>query len=307
MIAVVDIFSKRFKSFKAGLKKTSEALTGGLTRILSSGGDKSKILEDIEELLVGADVGVRTAGEIVERVKSGQVPPDADAIRDSIKQEIVRILHSAEPCAAASESTPRVVMVVGVNGTGKTTTIAKLAHRYKSEGKSVLLAAADTYRAAAIEQLEVWAGRVGAAVVKHKLGADAASVAYDACTAAKARGTDVVIIDTAGRLQTKKNLMEEVSKIGRVVGKVVEGAPQEVLLVLDATTGQNAISQALAFSKACGVTGIVVAKLDGTAKGGIVVAIAKELGIPIDYIGTGESLEDLETFDAAAFAEALLG
>jgi fused signal recognition particle receptor len=171
----------------------------------------------------------------------------------------------------------------------------------------VLLAAADTYRAAAIEQLEVWAERVGAQVVKHKPGADAASVAFDACAAAKARGSDLVVIDTAGRLQTKKNLMDEVAKIARVVGKVVEGAPHEVLLVLDATTGQNAVSQARVFSEVCGVTGIVVAKVDGTAKGGIVVAIAKELGIPILFVGTGESLEDIETFDAAAFAEALLG
>ena len=200
-----------------------------------------------------------------------------------------------------------MILVVGVNGTGKTTTIAKLARRHQAEGRSVILAAADTYRAAAIEQLEIWAKRLGSDVVKHKPGADAASVAYDACSAAKARGADVVIIDTAGRLQTKTNLMEEVAKIGRVVGKVVEGAPHEVLLVLDATTGQNAISQAQAFSKACGVTGIVIAKLDGTAKGGIVVAIAKELRIPIDFIGTGETIDDLEPFDAAAFAEALLG
>ncbi len=311
-MVMVDLFSKKLQSFRASLKKTSEVLSGGLTRILSSGEDKSKLIDDVEELLVGADVGVRTASEIVERVKSGQVPASADAIRSAIREEIVRILsgaqpHAPKPGSPASEVRPHVVMVVGVNGTGKTTTIAKLAYRHKSEGRSVIFAAADTYRAAAIEQLEVWAKRVGSSVVKHKPGADAASVAYDACTAAKARGTDVVIIDTAGRLQTKKNLMEEVAKIGRVIGKVVEGAPHEVLLVLDATTGQNAVSQAVAFSKACGVTGIVIAKLDGTAKGGIVVAIAKELGIPIDYVGTGESLENLEPFDAAAFAEALLG
>jgi fused signal recognition particle receptor len=304
---VVDSFSKRLGSLKAGLKKTSEALSGGLARILSSGEDKSTIVEDIEELLVGADVGVRTAGEIVEQVRSGRVPASAEAVRSAIKSEIVRILSAAEPRAAAPAAKPLVIMVVGVNGTGKTTTIAKLANLYRAGGKSVLLAAADTYRAAATEQLEVWAKRVGATVVKHKPGADAASVAFDACTAAKARGVDVVIVDTAGRLQTKKNLMEEVAKIGRVVGKVIEGAPHEILLVLDATTGQNAVSQASAFSGACGVTGIVIAKLDGTAKGGIVIAIAKELGIPIEYVGTGEAVDDLEPFSAAAFAEALLG
>jgi fused signal recognition particle receptor len=311
------VFSKGFESFKARLRKSREALSGGLSRILSSGADRAEILEQVEELLVAADVGVRTATEIVEKVRSAGVSASPDAVRAAIKDEVVAILRSAEAKAepgvgmgagtGAGGAAPRVVMVVGVNGTGKTTTIAKLAHRYREEGKTVLLAAADTYRAAAIEQLEVWAERVGAQVVKHKPGADAASVAFDACAAAKARGSDLVVIDTAGRLQTKKNLMDEVAKIARVVGKVVEGAPHEVLLVLDATTGQNAVSQARVFSEVCGVTGIVVAKVDGTAKGGIVVAIAKELGIPILFVGTGESLEDIETFDAAAFAEALLG
>ena len=304
---MADLFSRKIQSFRAGLKKTSEALSGGLARILGSGGDRSAALDEIEELLVGADVGVKTAGEIVERVRAGQVPADAEGLKAVIKQQIVGILSSAEPPATKSTTKPHVILVVGVNGTGKTTTIAKLARRHQAAGRSVILAAADTYRAAAIEQLEIWAKRLGSDVVKHKPGADAASVAYDACSAAKARGADVVIIDTAGRLQTKTNLMDEVAKIGRVVGKVVEGAPHEVLLVLDATTGQNAISQAQAFSKACGVTGIVIAKLDGTAKGGIVVAIAKELRIPIDFIGTGETIDDLEPFDAAAFAEALLG
>jgi fused signal recognition particle receptor len=301
------VFSKRFESFKAGLKRTREVLSGGLARILTTGGDTGRVLEEIEELLVGADVGVRTATEIVEKVKSGSLPAGPDGLKEAIRQEILGILASAEPGAEAGGAKPRVVMVVGVNGTGKTTTIAKLANRYKAEGQSVLLAAADTYRAAAIEQLEIWAKRVGSQVVKHKPGADAASVAFDACSAAVARGADVVIIDTAGRLQTKKNLMDEVAKIVRVVGKVVDGAPHEVLLVLDATTGQNAVSQARAFAQTCGVTGIVIAKIDGTAKGGIVVAIAREMGIPIKYVGTGESLEDLEPFDAAAFADALLG
>ena len=308
-------FLGKFDKFKTGLKKTREALSGGLARIIGAGQDRDQMFEEIEELLVGADVGARTAAEIVTRARSGDVPDGPDGLKQAIQREIVGILASAEKAATVSataagptaEVRPRVVMVVGVNGTGKTTTIAKLAARYSREGRTVLLAAADTYRAAAIEQLEVWAGRIGAQVVKHKPGADAASVAYDACAAAKARGADVVIVDTAGRLQTKKNLMDEVAKIVRVVGKVVEGAPHEVLLVLDATTGQNAVSQAKAFSEVCGVTGIVVAKIDGTAKGGIVVAIASELKIPIRYVGTGETIEDLEDFNAAAFADALLG
>ncbi|HVP58022.1 MAG TPA: signal recognition particle-docking protein FtsY [bacterium] len=304
---MVDIFSKKIQSFKAGLRKTSEVLSSGISRILSSGEDQAGVTEELEELLIAADIGVETAGQIVERVKAAGPTGGAEGVRAAIKQEIIEMLTSAEPRPQSFAAKPHVVLVVGVNGTGKTTTIAKLAKRYQADGRTVILAAADTYRAAAIEQLEIWAKRIGSTVVKHKPGADAASVAYDACSAAKARGADVVIIDTAGRLQTKANLMDEVAKIGRVVGKVVEGAPHEVLLVLDATTGQNAISQARAFSKACGVTGIVIAKLDGTAKGGIVVAIAKDLGIPIDFVGTGEAIEDLETFDAAAFAEGLLG
>jgi fused signal recognition particle receptor len=212
-------FSGRFDKFKAGLKKTREALSVGLARIIGAGQDRDRMLEEIEELLVGADVGVRTAAEIVDRTRSGGVPDGPDGLRQAIKREIVGILASAEKTASSASSAPgepgacpRVVMVVGVNGTGKTTTIAKLAARYTREGKCVLLAAADTYRAAAIEQLEVWAGRIGSEVVKHKPGADAASVAFDACAAAKARGADLVIVDTAGRLQTKKNLMDEVAK-----------------------------------------------------------------------------------------------
>jgi fused signal recognition particle receptor len=299
------IFSK-IDRFRNGLRRTRDALSSGLARIVG-GGDPDHIVEDIENLLVGADIGVRTATDIVEKVRSSHRSITQEVVRGTIRDEIVDILSSTRAPVSEVATTPHVVMVVGVNGTGKTTTIAKLAHHYKGQGKQVLLAAADTFRAAAIEQLEVWAGRLGVSVIKHKPGADAASVAYDACSAAKARGVDVVIIDTAGRLQTKKNLMEEVRKIGRVVGKVVRDAPHEVLLVLDATTGQNAISQACAFSEACGVTGMVIAKIDGTAKGGIVVAIAKEFKIPIVWLGTGESLEDLEPFDPALFADALLG
>jgi fused signal recognition particle receptor len=301
-----SLFSKKIEGLKSRLKKSRTFLSQGIARVMRAGKDREHILEGIDELLVGADLGVRTASEIVEKVQASGVSMDEDTVRQAIRDEIVGILSSAPAATIDVTVKPHVIMVVGVNGTGKTTTIAKLAHRHIRDGKKTLLAAADTFRAAAIEQLEIWAGRVGADIVKHKPGADAASVAYDACAAAKARGTDVVIIDTAGRLQTKRNLMEEVAKIGRVTGKLIAGAPHEVLLVLDATTGQNAISQAKAFSEACGVTGIAIAKLDGTAKGGIVVAIAKELGIPILYIGTGESPEDLEPFAPEVFAAALL-
>jgi fused signal recognition particle receptor len=301
------LFQKKFQALKASLRKSRSVLAEGLSRMAGGGRDRAATLESIEELLVGADMGVRTAGAIVEKVESSGIPINEESVRETIRSEIVGILSGTPHPRADIRMKPHVIMVVGVNGTGKTTTIAKLAQRHKIDGRRVLLAACDTFRAAAIEQLEVWAGRVDADVVKHKPGADAASVAYDACSAAVSRGMDVVIIDTAGRLQTKKNLMEEVAKIGRVTGKVVDGAPHEVLLVLDATTGQNAISQAKAFSDACGVTGIVMAKLDGTAKGGIVVAIARELRIPIEFIGTGESLDDLAPFDPDAFAAALLG
>jgi fused signal recognition particle receptor len=301
-----NLFSKKIEGLKARLKKSRNLLSEGIARIVRGGQDKARILEEIDELLVGADIGVKTASHIVERVQLTGITIDEASVRDAIRNEIVEILSSGTQSTVKDTLAPRVIMVVGVNGTGKTTTIAKLAYRERQAGRKVLLAASDTFRAAAIEQLEIWAKRVGADIVKHKPGADAASVAYDACAAAKARAMDTVIIDTAGRLQTKKNLMEEVSKIGRVTGKLIEGAPHEVLLVLDATTGQNAISQARAFSEACGVTGIIVAKLDGTAKGGIVVAIAREFGIPIQYIGTGESAEDLEPFDPGLFAAALL-
>jgi len=299
-------FVSRIKNLKTRLKKSRNLLSDGLTRIMRGGGDKARILEEIDELLVGSDIGVRTSAHIVEQVESSGVSLNEENVREAIREEIVGILSPKEPPHVDTATRPHVIMVVGVNGTGKTTTIAKLARRLTQDGKKVILAASDTFRAAAIEQLEIWAGRVGADIVKHKSGADAASVAYDAVSAAMARDVDTVIIDTAGRLQTKKNLMDEVSKIGRVTAKLVEGSPHEVLLVLDATTGQNAVSQARAFSEACGVTGLIVAKLDGTAKGGIVVAIAREFGIPILYIGTGETAEDLEPFDAEVFANALL-
>ncbi len=301
-----NVFSAKLEGLKSRLKKSRNLLSDGLSRIMGSGQDRERILEEIDELLVGADIGVKASAEIIEKVESSGVSITEELVKQAIRDEIIGILSSAPASTIDRETKPHVIMVVGVNGTGKTTTIAKLTYRYKQEGSKVLLAAADTFRAAAIDQLEIWADRAGVDIVKHKPGADAASVAYDACAAAQARNADIVIIDTAGRLQTKKNLMEEVSKIGRVTAKLIDGAPHEVLLVLDATTGQNAISQARAFSETCGVTGIVIAKLDGTAKGGIVVSIAKEFKIPIEYIGTGESFEDLEPFDPDLFTSALL-
>ncbi|MGD9400909.1 MAG: signal recognition particle-docking protein FtsY [bacterium] len=302
-----NLFSRRIESLKKGLRRSREAFSGGISRIVGGGSDREETLDEIEELLIGADLGVRTATGIVDGVRESGESLTADLVRSAIRQELISVLTAVPRPDIHITRKPHVIMMVGVNGTGKTTTIAKLAHRYGAEGKSVLLAAADTFRAAAIEQLEVWAGRLGVNVVKHKPGADAASVAYDACEAARARGVDVLIIDTAGRLQTKRNLMAEVQKIVRVVGKVVDGAPHEVLLVLDATTGQNALSQAGSFAEACGVTGIVMAKIDGTAKGGIVVAIAKEHNIPILYVGTGEKPEDLADFEPGPFVDALMG
>ncbi len=301
-----NLFSRRIESLKKGLKRSREALSGGISRIVRGGHDREAMLNEIEELLIGADLGVKTAQHIVSTVRESRESVTSDLIIASVRQELIDVLTAVPGTGIDLDGKPHVIMIVGVNGTGKTTTIAKLAHRFSSEGRTVLLAAADTFRAAAIAQLEVWAGRLGVGLVKHKPGADAASVAYDACEAAKARGIDVLIIDTAGRLQTKRNLMNEIAKIARVVGKVVEGAPHDVLLVLDATTGQNALSQCESFSEACGVTGIVMAKLDGTAKGGIVVAIAREHRIPMLYLGTGEAVEDLVPFEPEAFVDTLL-
>lgn len=301
-----NLFSRRIESLKKGLKRSRGALSGGILRIVRGGHDREAMLNEIEELLIGADLGVKTAQHIVGTVRESRESVTSDLIIASVRQELIDVLTAVSGTGIDLDGKPHVIMIVGVNGTGKTTTIAKLAHRFSSEGRTVLLAAADTFRAAAIDQLEVWASRLGVGLVKQKPGADAASVAYDACEAAKARGIDVLIIDTAGRLQTKRNLMNEIAKIARVIGKVIEGAPHDVLLVLDATTGQNALSQCESFAEACGVTGIVMAKLDGTAKGGIVVAIAREHRIPMLYLGTGEAVDDLVAFEPEAFVDTLL-
>ncbi len=266
-----------------------------------------EVWEELEELLISADVGVATTAKLISVVKERAAAEKLDGshVRTLLKEEMVRILTVPAAAPTASITPPEVMLVVGVNGSGKTTSIAKLAHLYKKEGKKVLLAAADTFRAAAIDQLKKQGERAGVDVIAHQPGADPGAVVYDALQAAKSRGTDILIIDTAGRLHTKFNLMEELKKVKRVASKFDPTAPHEVVLVLDATTGQNGLMQARYFTEAVGITGIFIAKLDGTAKGGIVLAICDELKLPIKLIGIGEKLEDMVTFNAVDFVEAL--
>jgi len=269
-----------------------------------------KALEALEEALIAADVGPATALELVEAVREEagrKGSGDEELVRRVLRDEIERRLSVPSPLPAPpSPGSPKVVLIVGVNGTGKTTTAAKLGARAVAAGQSVVLAAADTFRAAAIEQLEVWAGRLSIPVIKHKPGADPAAVVHDACTAAKARKADLLLIDTAGRLQTKHNLMEELAKIRRIAAREIPGAPHEVLLVLDAVSGLNGLSQAREFGKSAGVTGLVLTKMDGTAKGGVILAIVRDLNLPVKYVGVGETADDLLDFDAAAFADAVV-
>jgi fused signal recognition particle receptor len=293
-----------FSRLKQRLAKTRQSFAEGFGRILTG---KKKIdaavLEQIEELLITADVGVQTASELIDHIAAQAA--DVEELQKVLRTEILSILsHRARPAPAATQA-PHVIMVVGVNGVGKTTTIGKLAARYTAQGRSVLIAAGDTFRAAAADQLAIWAERAGAEIIRHKDGTDPAAVAFDAVEAALARHTDVVIVDTAGRLQTKVNLMEEIKKVKRSIAKRLPEAPHEVLLVLDATTGQNALSQARLFHEALEVSGIALAKLDGTAKGGIVIAICQAFNIPLQYIGIGEAIEDLQDFDPEQFVEAL--
>ncbi len=303
-----------FEKLKAGLTKTRQALFEKVTQLVSA---QSKIdpdmLDRLEEILLSSDVGVETTLAILENIKQRvreEWYESSDHLLSLLKDEIAKILHvngKEESLERAQEPTskPWVIMVVGVNGVGKTTTIGKLAYNYQKKGHKVIIGAADTFRAAANEQLEIWAQRAGVEIILQQHGADPASVAFDTLSSALAKQADIVIIDTAGRLHTKLNLMEELKKIKRVMDKRSPGAPHEVLLVLDATTGQNALQQARQFHQAVGLTGLVVTKLDGTAKGGIVLAIGNELKIPVRYIGVGEQIDDLQPFNKREFVEAL--
>lgn len=267
------------------------------------------LFDELEEALIQADVNIHTTTRIVDDLRQASRNErlnETEDIRDRLKADLMQVLCSEDQRLHASSERPAVYLIVGVNGTGKTTSIAKLAHRFKSQGKRVILAAADTFRAAAIDQLEIWANRAGVEIIKQREGADPAAVVFDALQAAKSRSADVVIVDTAGRLHTRKNLMEELKKIGRVIERELGRPADEVLLVLDATTGQNALSQAKEFKQAVAITGIILAKLDGTAKGGIAITLKDELGIPIKFAGIGEKLEDLEDFDSRDFVESLL-
>lgn len=316
-MGLFDKFSKGKKdTLDKGLEKTKESLFSKITRAVAG---KSKVdddvLDNLEEVLVTSDVGVDTTLKIIDRI-------EARAARDKyvntaeltaiLRDEIAQLLmenrsdDQLEP-TLPEDVKPYVIMVVGVNGVGKTTTIGKLAHRYKQQGLSVYLGAADTFRAAAVEQLDIWGERVGVPVIKQKMGADPASVAYDAVHSGKAHGADVVIIDTAGRLHNKINLMNELTKIKNVMGKIVSGAPQEVLLVLDGSTGQNAFEQAKQFTAATEVTALAITKLDGTAKGGVVIGISDQFRIPVKYIGLGEGIDDLQLFRRKAFVDSLFG
>lgn len=293
--------------FQKALKRTHDTWFGKAMGLFDRQTIDDEVWDELEELLISADVGVATTGKLIDVVKlrlsEGKL--DGSQVSALLQEEMVNILSIPPRDDSADTPSPKVILLVGVNGSGKTTSIAKLAYALKKEGKSVLLAAADTFRAAAIDQLKKQGERVGVDVIAHQPDADPGAVAYDALQAAKSRNVDVVIIDTAGRLHTKYNLMEELKKVRRVVTKLDETAPHEVILVLDATTGQNGLSQAKHFTEAVGVTGIFLAKLDGTAKGGIVLAICDELSVPIQLIGIGEGLEDMVTFEAKAFVEAL--
>ncbi|MBI5184402.1 MAG: signal recognition particle-docking protein FtsY [Nitrospinae bacterium] len=298
-----------FSRLREGLSKTSATIATGLhNTLLCTSQDLDVVLEELETSLIQADIGVNTVHSMLEDLRvdiqkgKAKIGPD---VKNYLKNKIAEILSSGAGAMPMGSAAPFVIMVIGVNGSGKTTTIGKLAAQWSKEGKKVLLAAGDTFRAAAIEQLEIWSERSGTEFVKHSSGADPSAVIYDAIQAAQSRKCDVVLADTAGRLQNNPNLLEELKKVKRVMGKAFQGAPHEVLLVLDSTNGQNAISQAKRFTREIGVTGLVVTKLDGTAKGGTIVQIIQELNLPVRYIGIGEKTEDLREFNPVEYAEAL--
>jgi fused signal recognition particle receptor len=297
------------EKLKSGVQKTRAGLVSALEDALQGKKEISAdLLDELEFTLISADIGVRTTDEILTRIRSRverhQVNDPAE-LRGLIRTHLLEILEASDRAAARVAEPPAVILVVGVNGSGKTTTIGKLAQRFRNQERTVLLCAADTFRAAAIEQLEIWAERTGSTLIRQSAGSDPSAVLFDAVNAGRARKVDYVIVDTAGRLQTKENLMLELQKMSRTAKKVIPDAPHEVLLVLDATTGQNGLEQARKFTESSGVTGIVLAKLDGTAKGGIVVAIARELNLPIRYVGVGEKADDLLPFDPEKFIQSL--
>ncbi len=298
-----------FDKLKKGLAKTRETITNKIEKLVIGYADiDDDLLDELEEILIMADVGVNTTEKLMEAVRKGIKKKEINTPEDLkpfLQARISELLANGSDETRVAAEGPTVLLVIGVNGVGKTTTIGKLASYYKGQGKSVMLAAADTFRAAAIDQLEVWGERTGTRVIRHEEGSDPAAVAYDAVKAAKARNIDVLLIDTAGRLQTKTNLMEELKKINRVIQREIPDAPHETLLVLDATTGQNAISQANIFTKAAPISGVVLTKLDGTAKGGVVIGIKAELSMPVKWIGVGEGVDDLRPFVAEDFAKAL--
>jgi fused signal recognition particle receptor len=307
---------KKKEKLEQGVEKSREGLLNKIGKSLA-GKDTVDVatLDELEEALITSDVGVKTTIEIIERIEA-RVARDKFVtqaeLQKMLREEIVALLQESKPEQPAefdAEFThkPHVVMVVGVNGVGKTTTIGKLAHLYKRAGKNVVLGAADTFRAAAVDQLTIWSERAGVSIIQQGQNADPAAVAYDTVSSAKSKGADIALVDTAGRLHNKKSLMDELGKIKRVMGKVTDGAPHEILLVLDASTGQNAMQQAKAFTEVVDVTGLVLTKLDGTAKGGIVIGISNELSVPVKYIGVGEQIEDLQVFDRVAFVNALFG
>jgi fused signal recognition particle receptor len=299
---------RRSKTIRDSLTKTRRSFFGQISDLLSGDQITEETWDDLEALLVQADLGVSTTMTLVDRLRDqvnrGGVRSDR-ALQDLLKEELLALLGDPPPMTIDQPRLLTLVLVVGVNGSGKTTTIAKLAKYYKDRGRKILLAAADTFRAAAIDQLKIWGDRVDVPVIAHQPGADPGAVVYDAIRASQSRKADLLIVDTAGRLHTKYNLMEELRKVRGVAAKRIHQAPHETLLILDATTGQNALSQARHFKDAVDVTGVVVAKLDGTAKGGVVFAIAEELGLPVRFIGTGETMDDLAEFDAQAFVDGL--
>lgn len=299
-----------FQRLKSGLGKTSSKLTTGITDLFSKRKLDAETIDDLEDLLIQSDLGLETTSRITAAIGKGRFEKgiSGDEVRDVLATEVERVLTPvAKPLVIKASHKPHVIMMVGVNGTGKTTTIGKLATKFRSEGKSVLLAAGDTFRAAAIDQLKVWGERTGCPVIARDVGGDSAGLAFDALKQAQASGADVLLLDTAGRLQNKQVLMEELEKVTRVLKKLDPSAPHDVVLVLDATTGQNALQQVEVFRDRAGVTGLVMTKLDGTARGGILVAIAAKFGLPVHAVGVGESADDLQPFSAAEFAHAIAG